>query len=481
MMRKSIVRGLSLLAVLGPIGLFASPPSARAEVHRRKPNIVLILADDLGVGELGCYGQSKIKTPAIDRLATEGMRWTQWYAGANVCAPSRCSLLTGLHTGHTAIRTNGAGQFLKNDDTTLAEVLSNAGYETAAFGKYGLGNEGTAGHPNRQGFGEFFGYLDQVHAHFYYPYFLWHNETRYPLPENEGKRQGQYAHDLIFNKAIDFIKKPHERPFFLYWAPTIPHVELVVPEESARPYKGQFPESPLPDPRPGYLSSDTPYATFAGMVSRLDDQVGQLVATLKAQGLDEETILFFTSDNGPQGGAWKRLSDFFEGKGSLRGYKGDSYEGGIRVPLIARWPGQIKAGSISKHPSAAWDFMATLADLAGTKLNAPTDGISIVPTLLGKEEDQVAHDYLYWELTPLGHPLAQQCAIRVGNWKGVKPSPRKPWELYDLQADPEETRDLAAKEPNRIKELADKAESARTTPRRHPKPDQQPGIADFVR
>lgn len=461
-------------------GLLALLAGSRAGAAERRPNIVFILADDLGYGELGCYGQRKIRTPHIDRLAAEGMKFTTCYAGANVCAPSRCSLLTGLHTGHTPIRANGPGQALAREDLTIAEVLKQADYETAGFGKYGLGNEGTPGHPNRQGFDEFFGFLDHVHAHFYYPYFLWKDETRHPLPGNEGRRRGQYSHDEVVRQAMDFVRRDHQRPFFLYLAVTIPHVELVVPEESEAPYRGRFPgETPLPDPRPGYIGSATPYATFAGMVSRLDDQVGRLMDLLKQRGLDDDTVVFFTSDNGPQGNQWKRVADFFDGNGPLRGYKGESYEGGIRVPMIVRWPGHIRAGSVSDHACAFWDVMPTLAELAGARPPAPTDGLSFAPTLLGQAGQQ-EHEFLYWEISPGGRGPAQR-AVRMGDWKAVQPARGKPWELYDLKADPAETTDLAARHPDVLKTIEARAAAAHTEPRRHPAPTHRPGLADFVR
>jgi arylsulfatase A-like enzyme len=455
-----------------------SLPALAAE---RPPNIVFILADDLGYGEVGCYGQKLIHTPQIDRLAAEGMKFTRCYAGANVCAPSRCALMLGRHTGHTPIRANGAGQYLYPEDVTIAEVLKQAGYETGYFGKYGLGNEGTPGHPNRQGIDEFFGFLDHVHAHFFYPYFLWKNETRYPLPGNEGRRRGQYSQDEIVRQATEFLRRDHRgRPFFLFLAPTTPHVELVVPEDSMRPYRGRFgTETPLPDPRKGYIGADEPYATFAGMVNRLDDHVGQVLAVLKERGLDDETVVFFTSDNGPQGDQWKRVADVFDGNGPLRGYKGQYYEGGIREPMLVRWPGHIRAGAVTDHVCAFWDILPTLADLAGVSPPARGDGISFAPTLLGQGTQQ-EHESLYWEITPGGQAPTQQ-AVLLGDWKAVKPAKARPWELYNLRSDPGETQDVADAHPDMLAKIEAVASAAHTEPRKYAEPEHRPGVADFVR
>src|SRR5947209_6080152 len=334
--------------LLAALALFAVPIAAPAAAPD-KPNIVFILADDLGYGELGCYGQKKIQTPNIDRMAAEGLRFTQAYAGSNVCAPSRSTLMTGLHTGHTPIRSNGGGKSLAATDVTVAKVLKDAGYVTGGFGKWGLGVEGTPGHPNRQGFDEFFGYYHQVHAHFYYPYWLWHNQEKVYLPENEGRKHARYAADVIHSLALDFVRRNKDRPFFLYLPSTIPHVELVAPEDSMAAYRGKWDEKPLPDPRAGYIGAEQPYATFAGMVTRLDRQVGEVFALLKELGLDGRTLVIFTSDNGAQGNQWQRVADFFDGTGGLRGYKGSFYEGGIRVPLVARWPGHVPAGGVTDH------------------------------------------------------------------------------------------------------------------------------------
>ncbi len=470
MNRVSLVRTAWLTTTAVVLGAPAAP------AKERPPNIVFILADDLGYGELGCYGQKKIRTPNVDRMAREGMRFTHCYAGSSVCAPSRSCLMTGLHAGHAPVRINGGGYPLRDDDVTVAEVLRKAGYATGCFGKWGLGPEDTTGHPNRQGFDEFFGYLHQVHAHFYYPYFLWHNDKKFALPENEGKKQARYAHDEIHTKALDFIRKHRDRPFFCYLPYTIPHVELVVPEDSRKPYRGLWKESPLPDPRPGYLGADEPYATFAGMVSRLDRHVGEVLALLKELKLDDDTVVFFSSDNGPQDGAWKRVSDFFEGNGGLRGYKGSFYEGGIRVPLLARWPGRVRAGAVSDRACAFWDVLPTLADLAGAAPPKGLDGVSFAPALFGRG-GQKPHDYLYWEY-PYPRGLVQ--ALRRGDWKVVRPAPGRPYELYDLKADPAESRNVAEARPEVVQQLTALMEEARTEPRQYPAVP-SPTVKDFVR
>jgi arylsulfatase A-like enzyme len=456
-------------------GILDVTSAARADAAA-KPNIVFILADDLGYGEVGCYGQTKIKTPNIDRLAAEGMRFTQAYAGAAVCAPSRSTLMTGLHTGHTPIRSNGGGKFLAAGDVSLPQVLKDAGYATGGFGKWGLGVEGTTGQPNRHGFDEFFGYYHQVHAHVYYPYWLSHNGGKAFLPENEGRKQNRYSADEIQAQALAFVRRNKDRPFFLYLPSTLPHVELVVPEDSMKPYRGKWKEEPLPDPRPGYLGADEPYATFAGMVSRLDRHVGEVLAVLKELGLDERTLVIFTSDNGPQGGAWKRVADFFQGNGPLRGYKSIFYEGGFREPFIARWPGHVKPGTVSDHVCAFWDVLPTLADVAGAPTPRGLDGISFAPTLIGRGE-QKRHDYLYWEIHNSGG-LTQ--AVRMGDWKYLQSGGKKPPELYDLARDPGEKDNVADKHPEVVATIKQILSKARTEERTFPR-EKQPTIKDYVR
>ncbi len=417
----------------------------------RKPNIIFILADDLGYGDLSCYGQSKFSTPNIDRLAREGILFHQHYSGSTVCAPSRCSLMTGLHMGHAYVRGNaGAGEGipLRPDDLTVAEVLQKAGYKTGLYGKWGLGVEGTPGHPNRQGFDEFFGYLNQQHAHSYYTDHLWRNETKVPL------EKGRYSHDLIMDEALGFVRRNGANPFFLYLAVTIPHASMEVPEDSIAPFRGKFEETPFA-PGQHYSVQPTPNAAFAGMVTRLDQGVGRLLKLLAEMGLDRDTIVFFSSDNGPhkEGG---RSPDYFKSSGPFRGIKRDLYEGGIRVPLVARWPGKIKAGTVSEHPSAFWDFLPTVCQIAGAGTPKGLDGISILPTLSGTRQPK--HDYLYWEFYEKGF----QQAVRQGNWKAVKLAPGKPAELYDLQNDISESRNVADAHPDVVKRLEGIMRQART-------------------
>lgn len=444
---------------------------------RRQPNIVFILADDLGYGALGCYGQKKIKTPNLDRLARQGMRFTQAYAGSNVCAPSRSTLMTGLHTGHTPVRANGKDRHLYPADVTLAEVLKGAGYATGGFGKWGLGTEKTPGVATKQGFDEWFGQYHQVHAHFYYPYWVWKNETRYMLPGNEGGKRGQYVHDEIHREALDFIRRKKDRPFFAYLPYIIPHVELVVPEDSEREYRGQFPKVNIPDGRAGYLGSEDGFTTYAGMVTRLDRHVGEVMDLLQKLGIDENTLIIFTSDNGPQGSRnWDQLVEFFDGNGPFRGSKGDFYEGGIRVPFIVRWPGITKEGSTNDHPLAFWDVLPTLAQIAGAKAPAG-DGISFVPTLHGLAEQKL-HRQFYWEY-PYPRGLTQ--AVRMGDWKGVIPTPGAPLELYDLKTDPAETTNLAAQHPEILGQIRTHLAHEHAPERDYPAEMPVPTIRDFVR
>lgn len=465
------------IAILHGLAAFLTILAPRAIPAAEPPNIVLIVADDLGHGELGCYGQEKIQTPRIDRLAAEGMRFTQFYAGSCVCAPSRSCLMTGLTTGHTPVRANGGARALADRDVTLAEVLKQAGYTTGGFGKWGLGPVGSPGQPNHQGFDAFFGFYHQVHAHFHFPYFVWQNESKFFLPENEGRRRARYAPDEIQAQALKFIRQNKDNRFFCYVPCTLPHVELVVPEDSVKPYRGLWPEKPLPDPRPGYIGSDEPLATFAGMVSRLDRYVGQIVDLVEELGLSENTIIVFTSDNGGQGGHWAWMTDFFDGNAPFRGHKGRFYEGGIRVPFIARWPGRIEAGADNETVGAFWDILPTFADLAGAEPPDGIDGISLAPTLLGQGE-QPSHDWLYWEY-PYPKGLVQ--AGRLGDWKAVQPRPKAPLELYNLRDDPAEKTDLAEKHPEILAKIQARFADSRTEERAFPPEDHKTGIRDYVR
>jgi arylsulfatase A len=438
------------------------------------PNIIYILADDLGYGDLGCYGQNDIRTPNLNRMAKEGMRFTQHYSGSTVCAPSRSCLMTGLHTGHTPIRGNKEyypeGQHpLPAEAVTLPEILKESGYVTGAFGKWGLGYPGSEGEPNNQGFDEFYGYNCQRIAHNYYPYFLRHNDKKVMLPGNEGKKTRQYAPDIIQNQTLKFIEANKDRPFFLFVPHIIPHAELLVPDdEIVKSYRGRFPEKPYKgvDDGPnykmgGYGSVETPRANFAAMITRLDNHVGGILDKLRELRLDRKTLVFFTSDNGPhsEGGA---NPAYFNSNGGLRGQKRDLYEGGIRVPLIAWWPGKIKAGSRSEHVSAFWDVMPTLAELVGANVPDDIDGISFLPTLLGKRHKQKKHEYLYWEF----HEYGGKQAVRKGKWKAirlqVRKNPNGPLELYDLEADPREEKNVASHNPAAVREAEQIMRRART-------------------
>jgi arylsulfatase len=446
-----LFRSLLLLSLIPLLTVLAAPAAGQAATGAARPNVILIVADDLGYAELGCYGQKKIRTPHIDRLAGEGMRFTQFYSGAPVCAPSRCVLMTGKHSGHATIRTNSEvqpeGQCpIRDEDVTIAELLKARGYATGAAGKWGLGPVGSTGDPNRQGFDLFFGYNCQRHAHNHYPAFLRRNDQVVNLEGNDGGATGRhYSHDLMEAEALKFIRENRERPFFLYLPFIIPHVALQVPEDSLAEYRGKWEDPPYVGGR-GYLPHPHPRAAYAAMVTRMDRSVGRILDLLKTLALDENTIVLFTSDNGPtHGGVGGSDSAFFESAGHFRGLKGSVYEGGIRVPLIARWSGGIRAGAVSDHPSAFWDVLPTLCELAGAQAPSDADGLSLASTLLGRGE-QKRHPYLYWEFPSYGG----QQAVRLGDWKGVRQQMtrgRLEIELYDLKNDPGEKIDVAARHP----------------------------------
>jgi len=426
------------------------------------------MADDLGYAELGCYGQKKIKTPNIDKLAAEGMMFTQHYSGNPVCAPSRCTLMTGLHTGHAQIRANKevggkagwvlgstiGGQWpLEAGTVTVAGILKDAGYTTGAFGKWGLGIVGTTGDPNKQGFDHFFGYICQRQAHTFYPNHLWRDgEVEWIEANKDGKEQ-VYSHDLISQEALKFVRTNKDRPFFLYVPFTIPHMALQVPEDSLAEYRGKWPDPPYKGDK-GYFAHPNPRACYAAMVTRMDKDVGRIMSLLKELALDDNTLVIFTSDNGPtfNGGS---DSAFFESAKPLRGLKGSVYEGGIRVPYIARWPGRIKAAGTSNHISAFWDFLPTCCELTGKDPPQDIDGISMLPTLLGRDQEQKKHEYMYWE-------LRGQQAIRMGKWKALRLKPGRKIELYDLDSDIAESNDLADGHPEIVAEMAKIFRTSRT-------------------
>lgn len=420
------------------IALLLAPLAAVDAADGQRPNIVIVVADDLGYGDLGCYGGRFIPTPNLDRLAMEGMRFTQAYAGCTVCAPSRCALMTGLHTGHAQVRANTSvkpegQQPLAAGTFTLARLLKNAGYVTGGFGKWALGGPGSSGEPARMGFDDFFGYLDQNLAHDYYPTMLRRHAEEVPL---DGKT---YSHTVILDAALDFIGAAAGRPFFLYLPITLPHGRLVVPDASA--FAGQ----PWPQPVKNY----------AAMVALLDRDMGRLL-----DRLDENTVVFFTSDNGPEVAYFRKLHpehvDTLDSNGPLRGFKRDLYEGGIRVPLIVRWPGRIKPG-VSRHVCALWDVLPTLADITGQKVSVECDGLSFAPTLLG-QPGQKNHDHLYWEFHEGG--FAQ--AVRFGDWKAVRRGPAEPVELYHVANDVGETQDLAPQQQDLVSRAEELFRTARS-------------------
>lgn len=451
-----------------------SEATQKSSNQDRRPNIVYILADDLGYGDLSVYGQDKFSTPNIDKLAKEGMLFTQHYSGSTVCAPSRSALLTGMHTGHTVVRGNKEimpeGQYPIPDNTfTLAEAMKKGGYTTGAFGKWGLGFPGSEGDPINQGFDTFFGYNCQRLGHNYYPRHLWSNSDSLVLKNNEGEKKGTYAPELIHQKTLDFIESNKENPFFLYVASIIPHAELAAPESVMEKYRGKFPPEKAyegvdggPDYRTGpYESQKETHAAFVSMVHILDQQVGEIMSKLENLGLADNTLIIFTSDNGPhtEGGA---DPDYFDSNGPLRGTKRDLYEGGIRVPMIAKWPNNIEAGSKTDHISAFWDVFPTFSEIAGLETPKDIDGISFLPTLLGNIDDQENHLYLYWEF----HEKGGRQAIRKGKWKAVKynvfDAENSPLQLYDLSQDISEQRNLADEHPELVKEMEQLFAEART-------------------
>ncbi len=465
--RREFVKTAGLGAAALALGGCASAGQSKA-APKARPNIVFILADDLGYAEVGCYGQKKIRTPNIDRLAAEGMRFTHHYSGNPVCAPSRCALMTGLHTGHAQIRGNKqvggkegwklgstiGGQWpLKEGTVTVAKILKQAGYTTGAFGKWGLGRVGTSGDPQKQGFDRFYGYICQRQAHTYYPNHLWSDGKIEWIKENEGGKQVVYSHDLIAEQALEFIRANADRPFFCYVPFTIPHVALQVPADSLAEYLGKWPDPPY-DGKKGYVPHEHPRACYAAMVTRMDKDVGRITRLIDELGLGPRTLIIFTSDNGPTyaGGA---DSEFFESADGLRGLKGSVYEGGIRVPFIARWPGKIKPGSQTPHVSAFWDFLPTVCELIGVDAPAGIDGVSYLPTLLGKASRQKKHDVLYWE-------LGGRQAVRLGDYKAVRAKAGGKVELYNLATDEAEQHDLAEEQPELLAKMTELLRTSRT-------------------
>ena len=421
----------------------------------KKPNIIYILADDMGYGDLGCYGQTIIETPNLDIMATEGVRFTNHYTGSTVCAPSRCALMTGKHTGHSFVRGNREmkpeGQMpMPSDTRTLAHSLQNAGYTTACIGKWGLGYPGSVSEPLKMGFDYFFGYNCQMKAHHYFPEYLWENDKKVFYPENKNGNQKMYSHDECTDKGINFIQENKDKPFFLYLAYAIPHAELVIPENYLEKYKGKFHEKPYPGAH--YGKQDYPRAAYAAMVSHLDSDIGKLNQLLKELDLDDNTIVMFASDNGPhvEGGNDPK---FFNSSGGLRGVKRALYEGGIRTPFIVKWPNVVDSARVSNHTSAFWDIFPTLCDITGADYPENLDGISFFPELMQKK--QTTHDHLYWEFHGA---TGDKQAIRKGNWKAVRvkiKSENEPIQLFNLESDPYEKNDVGGEYPDVVKEMKD--------------------------
>lgn len=441
--RRKFMSQSSLFTAGAALGF---PAIAKRSFAQRKPNIIYIMADDLGYGDLGCYGQEVIQTPNIDQMAADGMRFTQCYSGSTVCAPSRCCLMTGFHTGHCRVRGNKRHPLLP-EDVTIAEVLKKAGYTTGMTGKWGLGEPDTSGIPNRQGFDFFYGYLNQGRAHNYFPDFLWRNEER------EFFRRWTYSHDAVTDEALQFIRENKDDPFFLYIPYTIPHAF----NEGGS--QGMQIKSDAP-----YSDTDYPQQNknMAAMVTHMDRDIGRIIDLLRKLNLEDDTIVFFTSDNGPhrEGGQDPEL---FNSNGLLRGIKRALYEGGIRVPMIAKWKGNIKAGTVNDHIWAFWDFPATAAELAGTTF-PESDGISIVNTLMGKPQE--THDYLYWEF----HEQGGRQAIRQNEWKAVRNGWGNPLELYNLNRDLGENTNIASEHQDIINSMEALMKQSRTESEHYPIP-----------
>jgi len=449
--RRTFLKGMTAGAAGVAVSSALSSCTVNEDRKDSKPNIIFIMMDDLGYGDLGCYGQKNIRTENVDKMAAEGIRFTDCYTGSPVCAPCRSVLMTGQHTGHTRVRGNGAkvGGVLVTDngppqkrvplrpeDFTVAELLKQAGYATGITGKWGLAEPETEGVPTKKGFDEWFGYLNQRRAHTYYPPYLWRNEEKVIYEGNKDDQRKHYSHDMFTEFALDFIRRHSEEPFFLYVPYTIPHVRYEIP--SIEPY------------------TDSPWSEdatiFAAMVTRMDRDVGSIMALLKELDIDENTIVFFCSDNG----AAQRWEGLFDSSGPLRGNKGKVYEGGIRTPMVVRWPGRIPANAVSDAPWYFADVLPTMADLAGVEPPSNIDGVSVLPTILGKDQDLKSR-FMYWE--HFGGGFLQ--AVRMGDWKAVRLGPNKPLELYNLATDLAEERDVASQNPDVVGKIEEYLKTAR--------------------
>lgn len=467
MKRRDFLRaagaGAMSLAMGGCAGGLAGSADTSSE---ERPNIVFIIVDDMGWADLGCYGGKQIKTPNINRMAKEGIRFTDAYSGCTVCAPARSVLMTGLHMGHTSVRGNTGGIALRDEDVTVAEVLKRSGYATGGYGKWGLGDVGTAGVPEKQGFDEFFGYYHQVHAHDYWTEYLWRNSRKVPMTGEPGSME-RYTHNRIFEQTLNFIRKNKDRPFFCYAPWTPPHGKYQIPE--SEPAWAMYKDKDWPKNA----------KVAAAMDTMLDRHVGELLGLLKELGLDERTIVFFCSDNG----AAQRFDGVLDSSGPLKGYKRSMYEGGIRVPLIARWPGKIKAGATSNLPCYFADMMPTFVELARSRKYMPPniDGISIVPTLTGREKEQKKHAFLYWEwgrynwAKRRNEPGGPAQAVRMGKFKAVRPKSSAPFELYDLSKDIGEQNNIAAEHPQIVARIDKWVKQNRVEPRPQIEPEKPKG------
>jgi arylsulfatase A-like enzyme len=472
-MLRSLIEARLMAGVLfaATLAIVLPQPGLIRPVSAASPNMIFIMADDLGYGDLGCFGQKVIQTPRLDQMAAEGMKFTQFYAGNTVCAPSRCVLMTGRHMGHAHVRGNAGNdnmlaQSLRDEDVTVAEVLKSVGYTNALIGKWGLGEMDQPGAPLRKGFDRFFGVVNQVHAHNYYPEFVWNDEAKMPLrnivKRNERSYGGfiggaatkrvDYTHDLFVKESIDFIRENKNGPFFLYLPLTIPHANnegtRMTGDGAEVPDHGIYKDRDWPNPDKGQ----------AAMITRMDGDVGRILDQLRELGIAENTLVFFTSDNGPHNEAGHNLGRF-NPSGPLRGTKRALYEGGIRVPTIAWWPGTVVAGSTSDHIGYFGDWMATAADLAGAKPPADVDSISFAPALKGMNDKQQQHDYLYWEFYEQG----SRQAVRFGDWKAIRqPMHSGAIQLYDLSKDLGETSDLASQHADLVKKAAGMMDEAHT-------------------
>jgi arylsulfatase A-like enzyme len=467
--RREFLTSTSLAAVsAGAFSLLQSCMSVNqaTSVKKQQPNIIFIMVDDMGWADLGCYGSKAISTPNIDRMAGEGIRFTDAYSGCTVCAPARSVLMTGFHMGHTSVRSNTSGVPLKDSDITIAEVLKQAGYRCGGFGKWGLGDVRTSGVPEKQGFDVFFGYYHQIHAHDYWTDYLWRNSEKIEMSGEKGSAE-RYTHYRIFERTMDFIRQNKNKPFFCYAPWTPPHGKFQIPEDE--PAWAMYKDKEWP--------KDAKVA--AAMDTMVDEHVGELLALLKELGIDDRTVVFFCSDNG----AAFRFEGVFDSSGPLRGRKRDMYEGGIRMPMIVRWPGKIQAGQVSEHVWYFADVMPTLAELtgAGKYVSSGIDGISVVPTLLGRAEEQKKHEYLYWEWhlydwsKRKNVPNGLMQAVRMGKWKAVRHRSDEAFELYDLEKDVGEESNIAGQHARVMRKIEAYIKRTRVEPRPQIEPEMPEG------